>query len=113
MVAAGWSPGVAEGAHAQPGAQVLGLRGAAQPGGRRGLAPAVGHDPWVVPGPGRQRVGVGTADVARLDRPPGPPARLQPRRCGPGLALGTRAMTTGVVGDGVVTAVVARLHVAA
>ena len=107
------SPGVEAGEKANPGAQVCGISSDAQPGWRRGLEPEVVHDPWVVQGQGRQRVGEGQDDVARLDRPQFTPALLQPLRGGQGRALGTLAMTTGVGGDGVVTTMVALIHVAA
>lgn len=61
----------------------------------------------------RQSVGEGQDDVEILDRQPFTRAIRQPLSGGQGLARGTRAMTTGVVGDGVVTAVVALIHVAA
>jgi hypothetical protein len=113
MVEEGLSPGVEDGEKANPGAQVLGSSGDAQQGLRSGLAQEVVHDPVVLQGQGCQSVGAGKDAVARLDRPPFTPALLQPLSGGQGLALGTMAMTTGVVGDGVVTAVVALSHVAA
>jgi hypothetical protein len=113
MVEAVLSPGVEDGEKANPGAQVLGISGDAQQGLRSGLAQEVVHDPWVWQGQGRQSVGEGKDDVEILDRQQFTPAILQPLSCGQGLALGTMAMTTGVVGDGLVTAVVALIHVAA
>jgi hypothetical protein len=107
------SPGVQDGEKAKAGAQVFGRRGDAPQGLRRGLEQEGVHDPLGWQGQGCQSVGAGQDDVARLDRQQCTPARLQPLSWGQGLARGTRAMTTGVVGEGVVTAVVALIHVAA
>ena len=113
MVAEVLSPGVKDGEKAQAGAQVLGSSGDAPQGLRSGLEQEVVHDPLVWQGQGCQSVGEGQDDGDILDRQQFPPALLQPLSGGQGLALGTMAMTTGGVGDGLVTAVVALLHVAA